>query len=78
MLDVPAIKNVVGRVETKGMIGGEEWVFIDQSNNAERTTFQCTNDGDKGYKEDDWNFWIVIDYSHEYSVHDLFIYMQLS
>ena len=52
VLDVTAIENVVGRVETKGVIGGGEWVFIDRSNDAARTTFQCTNDGDEGYEED--------------------------
>lgn len=46
VLDVTAIENVVGRVETKGVIKGGKWVLIDRSNDAARTTFQCTIDGD--------------------------------
>ncbi|KAF8595661.1 hypothetical protein BDV93DRAFT_574581 [Ceratobasidium sp. AG-I] len=53
VLDITSIENAVGRVETKGVIEGGEWVFIDRSNDAARTTFQCTNDGDQGYEEDD-------------------------
>ena len=64
VLDVTTIKNVVGQVKTKGVIGGREWVFIDQSNDVARTTFQCTNNGDKGYEEDDCSFSIVMYCSH--------------
>ena len=64
MLDVTAIENVVGRVEMKGTIGGEKLGFIHQSNNAARTTFLCTNDGDEGYKEDDQKFSIVMHCLH--------------
>jgi hypothetical protein len=39
ILDVQAIENVVGRVETKGVVPGGEWAIVDRSNGSCRTTF---------------------------------------
>ena len=38
VLDLTSIENAVGRMETKGVIEGGEWVFVDQSNDTPRTT----------------------------------------
>ncbi|KAB5589425.1 hypothetical protein CTheo_7136 [Ceratobasidium theobromae] len=39
VVNVRAIENVVGRVETKGVILSGEWVIVDRSNNACQTSF---------------------------------------
>ena len=52
VLDLTSIENAVERIETKGVIEGGEWVFVDQSNDAARTTLQCANNGDQEYEDD--------------------------
>jgi hypothetical protein len=46
ILDIKSVENVVGRVETKGVVAAGEWVIIDRSSTTCRTTFHGMEERD--------------------------------
>ena len=39
VLDITAVKHVIGRVETRGVKPGGEWAIVDQSGSLVQTVF---------------------------------------
>lgn len=52
VLDVKAVENVVGQVETKAVVSGGEYVIIDRSNSLCRTAFRSMKNRDADFDDD--------------------------